>query len=83
MYKYQLQGKKEENKNIGYTMLHEIKENEVLKVPENQEQQQEPQTPASVIRSTRLSTPPEQFFPSLFYLLMTHSGEPECYEEAM
>ena len=33
--------------------------------------------------STRLSRPPERFSPSLYYLLMTDSGEPECYEEAM
>ena len=39
MYKYQLQGKKEEKENIEYTVLDEIKENEVPKAPENQEQQ--------------------------------------------
>ena len=36
MYKYQLQGKKEEKENTKYTVLDEIKENEVMKVPENQ-----------------------------------------------
>ena len=30
-----------------------------------------------------LSRPNEQFSPSLYYLLMTDSSEPECYEEAM
>ena len=40
-------------------MLDEIKENEVPKVPENQEQQQVPQIPASVRRSTRFSRPLE------------------------
>ena len=39
MCKDQLQGKKEEKENTKYTMLDEIKENEVPKVPENQEQQ--------------------------------------------
>ena len=34
MYKDQLQGKKEEKKNIEYTVLDEIKENEVPKAPE-------------------------------------------------
>ena len=64
-------------------MLDKIKENEVPKAPENQEQQQLPQTPTNVRRYTRLSRPPGWFSPSLYYLLMTDSGEPECYEEAM
>jgi hypothetical protein len=39
---------------------------------------------ASVVRrSTRLSRPPERYSPSLYYLLLTDSGEPESYEEAM
>jgi hypothetical protein len=33
--------------------------------------------------STRLSRPPERYSPSLYYLLLTDYGEPECYEEAM
>ena len=64
-------------------MLDEIKENEVRKALENQEQQHVPQTPGNVRKYTRLSRPPERFSPSLYYLLMTDSGEPECYEEAM
>ena len=83
MYKDQLQGKKEEKENTEYPMLDEIKENEVPKAPENQEQQQVPETPATVRKYTRLSRPHEWFSPSLYYLLMTNSGEPECYEEAM
>ena len=38
MYKDQLQGNKEEKENIEYIVLDEIKENEVPKGPENQEQ---------------------------------------------
>ena len=83
MYKDQLHRNKEEKENTEYIMLDEIKENEVPKAPENQEQQQVPETPAIVRRSTRLSRPPERFSPSLYYLLMTDSGEPECFEEAM
>ena len=83
MYKDQLQGRKEEKENTKYTVLDEIKVNEVTKAPENQEQQQVPETPATVRNSTRLSRPPERFSPSVYYLLMTDSGEPECYEEAM
>ena len=59
MYKDQLQGKKVGKENIYYTMLDEIKENEVPKEPENQEQQQVPETPATVRKSTKLSRPPE------------------------
>ena len=64
-------------------MLDEIKENEVPKAPKNQEQQQVPQTPVNIRTSTRMSKPPEQLYPSLYYLLMIDSSEPECYEEAM
>ena len=76
MYKDQLHGKKEEIEKIDYTVLHEIKENEVPMIPENQEQQQVPETPTTVRNSTRLSRPSERLSPSLYYLLMTNSGEP-------
>jgi hypothetical protein len=88
MYKDQLQGKKQEKEKPEYTVLDEITEKEIPKVLENQNVQQQdqhvPQTPTSVVRiSTRLSRPPERYSPSLYYLLLTDSGEPECYEEAM
>ena len=57
MYKDQLQGKKEEKENTEYTVLDEINENEVPKVPENQEQQQVPKTSTDVRRYTKLSRP--------------------------
>ena len=59
MYKDQLQGKKEEKENTEYIVLDEIKENEVPKAPENQEQQQVPQNLENVRIYTRLSGPPE------------------------
>ena len=49
----------------------------------NQEKQQVPETPTTIRKYTRLSRPPKRFSPSLYYLLMTDSSEPECYEEAM
>jgi hypothetical protein len=69
-------------------VLDEITEKEIPKEPKNQNVQQQeqkvPQTPTSVVRiSTRLSRPPERYSPSLYYLLLTDYGEPECYEEAM
>ena len=50
----------------------------------HKKQQQAPQTPESGVRkSTRISRPPERYSPSLYYVLLTDSGEPECYEEAV
>ena len=71
MYKYQLQGKKEEKENTKYTVLDEIKENEVPKEPENQEKQQVPQNPTNVRRYTRLSRPFERL---TCQLKLTHVG---------
>ena len=48
-----------EKENTKYTVLDEIKENEVPKAPENQEQQEVPETHTIVIKSTRLSIPPK------------------------
>ena len=81
MYKDQLQGKKQETEKQEYTVLDEITEKEIPKEPENQNVQQQekqvPQTPASVLRRcTRLSRPPERYSHSLYYLLLTDSGEP-------
>ena len=83
LYTKTIQGKKEENENTQHIVLDVIKENEVPKVPKNQEQQQVPQIIASVRRYNSLRKPPKLFSPSLYYLLMSYSGEPECYQEAM
>jgi hypothetical protein len=69
-------------------VLDEITEKEIPKVQKNQNVQQQekqvPQTLTSVVRIyTKLSRPPERYSPSLYYLLLTDFGEPECYEEAM
>ena len=91
MYKDQLQEKKQEKENREYTVLDEITEK--VMVPENHNDQrpeqqpqwkQAPQTPENgVRRSTRISRPCERYSPSLYYVLLTDSGEPECYEEAV
>ena len=72
MYKDQLQGKKQEKEKLEYTVLDEITQKEIPKVPTNQNVQQQekkvPQTPASVFRiSTRSSRPPERYSPSFRY----------------
>ena len=69
-------------------MLDEIKENEIPKVPKNQNVKQQkkhvPQNPTSVVRrSTRLNRPPKQYSPSLYYFLLTDTSELESYEEVM
>jgi hypothetical protein len=62
-------------------VLDEIKENEIPKVPENQNvqqrEQQVAQTPTSFVRrSTGLSRPHERYSPSLYYLLLIDYSEP-------
>jgi hypothetical protein len=83
-----LQGRKQEEEKPKYTVLDEITEKEIRKVPENKNVQQQekhvPQSPTSIVRiSTKLSRPHERYSPSLYYLLLTDFGEPESYEEAM
>ena len=38
---------------------------------------------AEVYRSSRNIRPPQRYSPVLNYLLLTDSGEPECYNEAL
>jgi hypothetical protein len=69
-------------------VLDDITEKKIPKELENQnvqqQEQQVPQTPVGVVRkSTRLSIPPERYSPSLYYLLLSDSGEPECYEKTI
>eukprot|EP00253_Pinus_taeda_P024578 PITA_24578 len=53
--------------------------------PEQRPQQRKaPQTPENgVRRSTQISIPPKRYSPSLYYVLLTDSGEPEFYEESV
>ncbi|KAL5752990.1 hypothetical protein ACOSQ2_023497 [Xanthoceras sorbifolium] len=44
--------------------------------------QEEPSAP-ELKRSSRVPKPIQRYSPSLHYLLLTDSGEPECYDEAM
>ena len=44
--------------------------------------QEEPSTPA-LRRSSRIPKPIQRYSPSLHYLLLSDSGEPECYDQAM
>ena len=46
-------------------------------------QEQAKSSSQALRRSTRMSHPPDRFVPSLNYVLLTDSGEPSCYAEAM
>eukprot|EP00253_Pinus_taeda_P009252 PITA_09252 len=91
LYKDQMKEKKQEKENREYSVLDEIIEKVMVpgnhndQQPEQEPQQQQAlQTPESgVIRSIRMSRPPERYSPSLYYVFLTDSSEPECYEEAM
>ena len=82
-----MQEKKQEKGNKEYTVLDDIIGKVI--VPKNHndqppQQQQTSQTPESgVRRSTRISRPPKQYSPSLYYVLLTGSRQLECYEEAV
>ena len=66
-------------------MLDDTPKVDVPTIPHDvqQPQQQIPHTPMNVRLSTRMSRPPERFSPSLYSILLTNAGEPECYDEAM
>ena len=83
LYKDLLQ--QHEKKENDYVVLDDIQKDDVPAIPHalQQPQQRIPHTPVDVRRSTRLSRPPERFSPSLYSILLTNVGEPECYDEAM
>jgi len=62
-----------------------VPENHNDQLLEKQPQQQQAlQTLESGFRrSTKISRPPKLYSPSLYYVLLTDSGEPECYEKAV
>ena len=50
----------------------------------NEELRLGPPTPQNELRrSTRTTRAPEKYSPSFHYLLLTDSGEPECYKKAL
>ena len=51
---------------------------------ENVDSQVDQSTPVAEVRkSSRTIRPPQRYSPTLNYLMLTNSGEPECYEEAL
>ena len=63
-----------------FVEFEEISGNDVHISPEAV--QEEPGTPA-LRRSSRIPKPIQRYSPSLHYLLLFDSGEPECYDQAM
>ncbi|KAL5855098.1 hypothetical protein ACOSQ4_004900 [Xanthoceras sorbifolium] len=63
-----------------FAEFEEISRSDVQISPETV--QEEPSAP-ELRRSSRVPKPIQRYSPSLHYLLLTDSGEPECYDEAM
>ena len=61
----------------------ELEDNDHSKGGENMQEQQDEEPQPTIRRTTRVSRPPERFIPSFNHLLVTDSGEPESYDEAM
>jgi len=79
--------KKHEKENKDYVVLDGIIERVKVSANHNDQQPQQrnaPQTPESGVRRyTRISRATEQYFPSLYYVMLTDSGEMESHEESM
>ena len=63
-------------------MLDDTPKDDVWAIPHDV-QQQIPHTLMNVRWSTRQTTPPQRFSPSLYSILLIDAGEPECYDEVV
>ena len=63
-------------------MLNDTPKDDVPAIPHDV-QQKIPHTPMNVGWSTRPNRPLEIFSPSLYSILLTDVGEPECYDEVV
>ena len=83
LYKDLLQ--QHEKKEDDYVVLDDTPKVDVLAIPHDvqQLQQQIPHTPVTIRRSTRQRRPPKIFSPPLYFILLTHAGEPKCYDEVV
>ena len=69
-----------EKKENDYVVLDDTQKGDVPAAPHAQKI---PQTLVNVRWSTRISRLLERFSPSLYSILLTNSGEPKCYDEAV
>ena len=75
-----------EKKEDDYVVLDDTPKHDVPAIRhyvQQQQQQKIPHTPVTVRQSTRQTRPRERFSPSLYSILLTDAGEPECYDEAV
>ena len=85
LYKDRLGHQKEATEKPDFVEFEETLDRDVLMTQDVITQptpQEEPQTP-SLRKSTRVSKPVIRYSPSLNYLLLTDSSEPECFEKAL
>ncbi|KAL2234657.1 UNVERIFIED_CONTAM: Retrovirus-related Pol polyprotein from transposon TNT 1-94 [Sesamum indicum] len=61
----------------------ETEQTEIEPEPASEEPIAESSTPLALGREPRLRRAPDRYFPSLYYLLLSDCGEPECYAEAV
>ena len=83
MYKDYLQSKQTKIVGDEYVDLDDNENSRSAGGDNLQERQQEEEPQPTIRRSTRESRPPARFIPSFNHLLVTDSGEPESYIEAM
>ncbi|KAL2232508.1 UNVERIFIED_CONTAM: Retrovirus-related Pol polyprotein from transposon TNT 1-94, partial [Sesamum indicum] len=61
----------------------ETEQTEIEPEPASEEPIAESSTPLALGRESRLRRAPDRYSPSLYYLLLSDCGEPECYAEAV
>ncbi|KAL2237238.1 UNVERIFIED_CONTAM: Retrovirus-related Pol polyprotein from transposon TNT 1-94 [Sesamum indicum] len=61
----------------------ETEQTEIEPEPASEEPIAESSTPLALGRESRLRRAPDRYSPSLYYLLLSDCGEPECYAEAI
>ena len=77
-----------DQKKFAFVNLDELTENTVQKRGEEEKENVNSQVDqsihvAEVRRSSKIIRPPQRYSPTLNYLLLTDSGESECYNEAL
>ena len=76
-----------DQKKSEFVNLDELTENTIQKMGEKDKENVNSQVNQSTLvaevrKSSRITRPPQHYSPALNYLMLTNSGEPECYDEA-
>ncbi|KAL2243395.1 UNVERIFIED_CONTAM: Retrovirus-related Pol polyprotein from transposon TNT 1-94 [Sesamum indicum] len=64
-------------------VMYNDRKTEIEPEPASEESIAESSTPLALGRESRLRRAPDRYSPSLYYLLLSDCGEPECYAEAV